>query len=151
MKSETLLSICATALLLTGCAAVTESIYKMGMDEKPENAPPGYYNYKVAQNFEKQNALEYATTNYCNAAELGHPKAKAKCIQLSYKAALQNPKLVCSARYVDDEANRICVISTQDPLQAQKAVRAYLNKQERVKVRARIEKGEFSEFKAEEF
>ena len=147
-KSISLIALSSVCLMLSGCAQFGESLYSLGQ-ETPENAPEGYHSYKMAQSMEQQNNIPLAAFNYCQAAELGHPKAKSKCLNLSYRAAeKEDVTNICKARGIDKKADQLCSLAYQNPTQAKAQIRAMLNQNN---VKARIQKGEFGELKAEEF
>lgn len=147
-KAIPLISISSICLILSGCAQLGEGLYSLGQ-ETPENAPRGYHSYKVAQTFERQNDLSLAAFNYCQAAELGHPKAKSKCINFSYRAAAKGDVSdICKAKLVDQQAASLCTLAFRNPSQAKAQINAIINKKD---IKSRIQKGEFEEFKAEEF
>lgn len=125
--------------------ATTEGAYT------PPNAPPGYHTFKKAQKSEKENELVFAAINYCYAAELGHPQGKQKCIELSFRAALKEPYAICYAEDYDAKAKEICGYCVDDRKKASKEIRSVINKQKQKQMKKRIQSGEFSDFKAEEF
>lgn len=138
--------------LLTGCAQMSDGLLSAGQDTPP-NAPPGYWSFVLAQRLEKTNDFSLAAFNYCNAAKLGHPEAKMKCVKLSYRAALEDPWNICKARSFDKKADQICtLLSDGKKGQAQNIIKAQVNTmQKKRKTEERIQKGEFSDFKVEEF
>lgn len=138
--------------LLTGCAQMMEGIYSAGQDT-PSDAPPGHWSFVLAQRFERDNNLSFAASNYCNAAKLGHPKAKSKCVNISYRAALDDPWDICKAQNFDKKADQICTLIINGKKdQAKKEIKAEINKAIRKKrTEERIQKGEFVDFKVEEF
>lgn len=140
------------SVLLTGCAQTFESLNSLGQ-ETPPNAPPGYHSFKKGQQGEKSNDLASAAVNYCNAAELGHPHAKSKCLEFAYRAALKDPIMICQAYTVDQKADQICGLVTMKKTRAQglREIKAGVKEFDRNKMKARIKSGEFTEFKAEEF
>ena len=140
------------SVLLAGCAQVNEGLLAMGDKGKtPENAPPGYYSFESGQKYEKANKLDLACMDYCWSAELGHPKAKAKCIEIAFRAALKDPSYVCQAEDYDPKAKEICSYVFTDKQKAKKEISAVINKQKQKQMQKRIKSGEFSDFKVEEF
>ena len=138
--------------LLTGCAQVNEGL--LAMSDKgpaPKNVSPGYYSFKSGQKHEKANKLDLACMDYCWSAELGHPKAKAKCIEIAFRAALKDPSYVCQAEDYDPKAKEICSYVFLDQQKAKKEIRSVINKQKQKQIQKRIQSGEFSDFEAEEF
>ena len=89
--------------------------------------------------------------DYCWSAELGHPKAKAKCIEIAFRAALKDPSYVCQAEDYDPKAKEICSYVFTDKQKAKKEISAVINKQKQKQMQKRIQSGEFSDFKVEEF
>lgn len=150
-KKLPLLLISLLCVTLSGCAQLMENLNSIGQ-ETPKNAPPGYHSFEYAKKLEKQKEFNQATANYCVAAELGHPQAKSKCIQLSYQLAINNPFATCKARNIDKKADQICQLVLQNKEnQARAQIRAVINQQKRNTMKARIQSGEFAELKAEEF
>lgn len=141
------------SVLLAGCAQVNEGLLAMGDEGKtPENAPSGYYSFKSGQKYEKANKLDLACMDYCRSAELGHPKAKAKCIEIAFRAALKkDPHFVCYAEDFDSKAKEICSYVYTDEKRAKKEIRSVVNKQKQKQMKKRIQSGEFTEFNVEEF
>ena len=143
-----LLLISLPCMTLSGCAQLMENLNSIGQ-ETPKNAPPGYHSFELAKQSEKQNDLGLAATNYCTAAELGHPQAKAKCIEFSFRAAVTNPLDICGAREFDKKAKQLCGSPFRDKTKAE--IKAVVNQYNKKKMKARIQSGEFQDFKAEEF
>lgn len=136
--------------LLTGCAQMSEALLANTEGAyTPPNAPPGYHTFKNAQKSEKENKLTFAAIDYCYAAELGHPQGKQKCIELSFRAALKEPHAICYAEDYDTKAKEICAAPYS--AESKKEIRSTINKINQQKMKKRIQSGEFSDFKAEEF
>lgn len=93
-------------ILLTGCsgAGISESILSLGKGD----APPGYFNFRFAQQFADKKDFKSAAVYFCNAAELGYPQAKQRCVESAYVAAINNPKSICEAANYDKQANDLC-------------------------------------------
>ena len=138
-----------TGMLTTGCAQIGEGLSALGKPT-PENAPPGYHSFESAKQHEQANDLSAAAFNYCNAAELGHPQAKQKCIETAFRAAGAGEDLtVCYAENVDRKAKEVCNIKNQKRRVA--AIRAVLEDMDKQNIKRRIQNGEFPDFKMEEF
>ena len=145
-----LLLISLLCMTLSGCAQLMENLNSIGQ-ETPKNAPPGYHSFELAKQSEKQNDLGLAATNYCTAAELGHPQAKAKCIEFSFRAAVTNPLDICGASEFDKKAKQLCGSLFRDENKTKAEIKAVVNQYNKKKMKARIQSGEFQDFKAEEF
>lgn len=94
-------------LLLTGCAQMIESMSSLG-EEAPKDAPPGHFTFVNAQKWVSKNDFSMAAFDFCNAAELGHPLAKSKCIEYAYLAAINDPMKICKASDYDKQADKLC-------------------------------------------
>lgn len=149
-KRLPLLLISSLCMALSGCAQMNEGLASLGK-ETPKNAPPGYHSFIEAQQYEKNGEFYWAAIDYCNAAELGHPQAKAKCIELSFRSAIKRPIDVCMARRFDKKAYQVCRLLIQDENKAKAEIKAVVNQYNKKKMKARIQSGEFQDFKAEEF
>ena len=87
-------AICFGALL-SGCAQINEQISTIGRTT-PENAPPGYHLFNDAETAVKHKDWNAAAQNYCDAAKVGHPQAKEKCVEYAYLAAAKaDPWNIC--------------------------------------------------------
>ncbi len=149
-KKLPLLLISSLCMALSGCAQLMENLNSIGQ-ETPKNAPPGYHSFERAKQLEKQNDLSFAATNYCTAAELGYPQAKAKCIEFSFRAAVTNPLDICGASEFDKKAKQLCGSLFRDENKTKAEIKAVVNQYNKKKMKARIKSGEFQDFKAEEF
>ena len=136
--------------LLTGCAQMMEGMLANTEGAyTPPNAPPGYHTFRDAQKKEKEEDSVSALIGYCWAAELGHPQGKQKCIELAFRAGQFDKHYVCYAEDYDAKAREICKMT--DSAKARKEIKSVINKQQKSKMQKRIQSGEFSDFKAEEF
>ena len=86
-KSALLLAFGAAAgVLLTGCAQINDQLSTIGRTT-PENAPPGYHLFNDAETAVKHKDWDTAAQKFCDAAKVGHPQAKHKCVEYAYIAA----------------------------------------------------------------
>ena len=150
-------AICFGALL-SGCAQINEQISTIGRTT-PENAPPGYHLFNDAETAVKHKDWNAAAQNYCDAAKVGHPQAKEKCVEYAYLAAAKaDPWNICGASNFDSKAEDMCarlqktlVISSlrsKTEKQVRDEAQEVVNKKQ---VKKQIQQGGFGEFSAEEF
>ncbi|WP_300876034.1 hypothetical protein [uncultured Parasutterella sp.] len=96
-------------LLVAGCAQTWEGYYSMIDGKAPENAPPGYFSFKRGMASEQRDDYISAARQYCDAAKLGHPQAKRKCVKYVAKSACYGKGSgICRASEFDEDAKRIC-------------------------------------------
>lgn len=158
-KSALLLAFGAAAgVLLTGCAQINDQLSTIGRTT-PENAPPGYHLFNDGETAAKHNDYVSASQNFCDAAKVGHPQAKQKCIEYTFLAAAKSdPRQICAAKDFDSKAADMCSRINKSMFLAgqrgkiEKQVRAeaqeVINKKQ---VKKQIQQGGFGEFTAEEF
>ena len=98
-KSALLLAFGAAAgVLLTGCAQINDQLSTIGRTT-PENAPPGYHLFNDGETAVKHKDWDTAAQNFCDAAKVGHPQAKQKCVEYAYIAAAKSDSWkICGVR-----------------------------------------------------
>lgn len=158
-KSALLLAFGAAAgVLLTGCAQINDQLSTIGRTT-PENAPPGYHLFNDGETAVKHKDWDTAAQNFCDAAKVGHPQAKHKCVEYAYIAAAKSdPRKICGASEFDSKAEDMCsrlqktMFNANQKMKVQKQVKAeaqeVINKKQ---VKKQIQQGGFGEFTAEEF
>ena len=162
-KSVLLLAFGAVAgALLSGCAQINDQLSTIGKTT-PENAPPGYHLFNDANAAAQRKDYAKACENFCDAAEVGHPQAKQKCIDYAYLAAthieIGGLRYVCNASQFDKKADNFCsrynkslFNSASKREQLLRELRSDIQKEiDRKQVKKQIQQGGFGEFTAEEF
>lgn len=107
----------------------------------------------------KHKDWDTAAQKFCDAAKVGHPQAKHKCVEYAYIAAAKSdPRKICGASEFDSKAEDMCSRINKSMFLAgqrgkiEKQVRAeaqeVINKKQ---VKKQIQQGGFGEFTAEEF
>lgn len=145
-------------VLLSGCAQINEQISTIGRTT-PENAPPGYHLFKDAETAVKHKDWNTAAQNYCDAAKVGHPQAKGKCVEYAFLAAAKSdPWKICGASDFDSKAEDMCArlqktllmtgLRGKTETQVRSEAQEVVNQKQ---VKKQIQQGGFSEFQAEEF
>lgn len=128
----------------------------------PENAPPGYHLFNDANAAAQRKDYAKACENFCDAAEVGHPQAKQKCIDYAYLAATRieigGLRYVCNASQFDKKQTTSVVDTTNHCSIRHLNVNnswenfALTSKRNWQKTsQKQIQQGGFGEFTAEEF
>ena len=145
-KSALLLAFGAAAgVLLTGCAQINDQLSTIGRTT-PENAPPGYHLFNDGETAVKHKDWDTAAQKFCDAAKVGHPQAKQKCVEYAYIAAAKSDSWkICGASEFDSKAEDMCSRLQKTMFNAKQKMK--VQKQ----VKKQIQQGGFGEFTAEEF
>lgn len=107
----------------------------------------------------KHKDWDTAAQKFCDAAKVGHPQAKQKCVEYAYIAAAKSDSWkICGASEFDSKAEDMCfrlqktMFNAKQKMKVQKQVKAeaqeVINKKQ---VKKQIQQGGFGEFTAEEF
>lgn len=102
-------------LNLSGCqtdtyrmlAQTAEFVQSIGND-KPEDAPPGYFIAQKGKKALEAKNYDAASVNLCGAAKLGNKEVIESCILSSFLAAKKEPSYICYAETFDPEAKKLC-------------------------------------------